>query len=396
MSILDWFRTTEAPPVPEARNHLAGLELTDWHTAAELQQAAVLGLGRSSAIPSVFRAVQLLTDTVASLHMVAYDLATGNVLPAIPSILRRPDPFHTYHAHISQVMASLLWRGNAYLLRTGGPAGSQPTSVTVAHPDEITVAWNPDRTHRTYTWRGRAMRPETDLWHLALNWWPGALTGVGPIEACRIALDTAHAEGGFQRSLMANNATPSGVIKVAQVISTDEAEDIRAQFEGRARTTRHRVGVIGGGGSFEPITISPVDAEFLASREFSVQEIARMFGLPAFFLGVDSGSSLTYSTTESIGRLLVTFTLRPSYLEPIEQVYAQLMPPGLSARFDTDELLRADLTSRYTAYQVGLDAGFLTPNEVRATEGLPPVPDGDHLRPTTTPTTSPDEPAHAH
>jgi len=162
-------------------------------------------------------------------------------------------------------------------------------------------------------------------------------------------------------------------------LTRQEAEEVRDIWEG-SHKGRKRVGVTSGTVEFKPLQIKPVDAQFVESRNFSIQEVARIFGLPGHFLGVSSGSSMTYSTTESLNRLFVTNTLRPTYLERIEQVFSMLLPPFKVARFNTDELLRADIKSRYEAHHIGIAAGFKTPNEVRKEEGLPPVLGGDELR----------------
>ena len=72
-------------------------------------------------------------------------------------------------------------------------------------------------------------------------------------------------------------------------------------------------------------------------------------------------------------------TLRPTYLERIEQAFTRLLVRGKAARFSISELLRADIKARYEAYQIGLTAGFLTKNEVRRDEGLPPIAGGDEI-----------------
>ena len=104
-----------------------------------------------------------------------------------------------------------------------------------------------------------------------------------------------------------------------------------------------------------------------------------MFGLSGFFLLVSSGDSMTYSTTESLFRMFLTTTLRPTFLERIEQSFSRLLPTNNTARFNVDEVLRADLEARYRAYQLGISAGVLTKNEARALEGLEALTGGDAI-----------------
>ena len=84
---------------------------------------------------------------------------------------------------------------------------------------------------------------------------------------------------------------------------------------------------------------------------------------------------MTYTNTQDIFRELLKTTLFPVYLERISEVASMWLPRGKSVHFDDRELLRADTPSRYNAHKVALDAGFLTVDEVRESEGLPPSPE---------------------
>lgn len=378
MGLVSWIKTGEwsqsSPPAIEKRQLASVAYTTDITSAMDSTVETLIGAG-DSAIPAVYRSAQFLADSVASLHMQQVDERTRIADAVTPALLRRPDPSETYHASIHKLMASLVWRGNAYLRPTVWDDG-QVDSAIVLHPDEVTVTWDSRRIYPEYRWRGRPMRRNVDIVHIPLNQLPGEIVGLSPITAARKLWEGMRAEATFSTQLVADNATPSGLLHSEKPLTRTEADEVRDVWEG-SHLNRKRVGVTSGSVKFEPLTINPVDAQFLETRQFSVQETARIFGIPAFFLGVDSGSSMTYSTTESLFRLLVTGTLRPTYLERIEQAFSMLLPMGKLARFNIDELLRADLKARYDAHEIGLRNGFLTPNEIRRGEGLTPLPNGD-------------------
>jgi HK97 family phage portal protein len=269
---------------------------------------------------------------------------------------------------------SLFWRGNTFLLPMARDSQGQPKTVIVANPDEVEVDWDKNKIFRVYTWRDKPMEPGKDIIHISINRMPGHHSGVGPITAAARLMQGMKAEGNAARRLYEDDATPGGALKVNRQIDKAEAEEILEIWEA-THQGRKRPGVMGHEVDWKSITMSALDAQFLENRQFSVQEIARMIGVPGYFLLVQSGDSLTYSTTESLFRLWLTMSLNPIYLEPIQQAFSKLLPLGTSARFDTSEILRADLLTRYQANQIGLSAGFLTPDEVRAGEGLPPMPE---------------------
>ena len=345
------------------------------------------------AIPAVYRATQMIADVIGSLHMEEYygQVNTGQ----IPPLLANPDPEYTYHDTLSYIGDCLVKRGNAYLMPMGRDPIGNPTSVHVLDPDEVTVALDHRRMYPVYSWRGRTLVRNEEIFHIRLNRMIGGIMGAGPIEAARLMLQGVAAEQELQRQLASDDATPRGVLKVEKQISQDEAEKLKDQWVQNHGSGRKRPAVLGGGTTFEPLAFKPVDMEWIESRRFSVQEIARLFGLHGFFLLVDSGSSLTYSTTESLFRLWLTMTLRPTYLERIEQVFSRMLPTGRVARFNVDEILRADIEARYRAHQIGITAGFKTINEARKEEGLTAVAGGDQIRePQETPQNAP-QPAAA-
>lgn len=366
---------TWAEPVPSEGQF--ELEVTDIGVAFARAETELLGETRShSSIPAVFRSVQLLSDMVASLDL---RQMIGRVMDAeTPPILANPNPLETYHDFMVKVMLSLLWRGNAFLRVITRDRLGNPVSCQVLDPDEVSVNWDRHRLFAEYVWRDRPLELDKEIFHISLNKAPGDLLGMGPIEAARHMLIGVWAQQKMAGSLFEDNATPSGVLEVPQPLSKEEAEEALELWELKHSGSK-RPAVTSGGVTFKPLTINPVDAQFIESRNFSVQEIARMFGLPGVFLLVSSGDSLTYNTEEGLMQQFLTLTLQPSYLEPIEQVFTRMLPKGRSARFDTTQLLKADLKSRYEAHEIGLRNGWLTINEVREWEGLAPIAGGDSV-----------------
>jgi len=135
---------------------------------------------------------------------------------------------------------------------------------------------------------------------------------------------------------------------------------------------RHEPAVIDRGGRLESIGANAVDSQLVESIEAANAEVARAFGVMPSLVNVRAGDSLTYSTTE--GELSKWLKLGlGSYLTRIEAAWSQLRPAGQTVHADTSVLLRTDLAARYNAYSIGVGR-WLTVDEVRRAEALPPAP----------------------
>jgi HK97 family phage portal protein len=353
-------------PPPETR----ALEQADIGVA--FAEAIAEAEGYADTLPAVYRAAQITTDLPASLPLEAIG-RTGIADPLTPELLTQPNPLETYTTTIRKLVGSMVWRGTGYMRAITRTTSGLITTAEVLNPDEVTVTWDRARINKLYKWRDRPMELWREIFPVSINEPPGALTGRGPIEAARLLIEGAKAEARMARTIFEADVVPPGVLKVPRPLTQPEAEAVQDSWSSAHGGGRKRPAVLSGGVEFEALTINPVDAQFLESRNFSIQEIARLFGLPGYFLLVASGESMTYSTTEGLMRLYLTLTLSPTYLEPIEKMFSMMLPVDQTARFRRSELLAADLTNRFEAYRVGLEAGFLTVDEVRTAEHLPPI-----------------------
>jgi HK97 family phage portal protein len=121
--------------------------------------------------------------------------------------------------------------------------------------------------------------------------------------------------------------------------------------------------------------VSPDEAQFLDSQRFTVEQIARIYGIfPEMIGGATSGSSVTYANREQRAADFLTFGLMP-YLIALEDGLSGLVPGPNRVKFNVDGVLRSDLKTRYEAHAIGIDSGFLTIDEVRQLEDRPPLPE---------------------
>jgi hypothetical protein len=141
----------------------------------------------------------------------------------------------------------------------------------------------------------------------------------------------------------------------------------------------HRPGILFGGAKFTKTTVDNDSAQFLESRRFAIEEIARIFRVPPAMLGHNSAGAMSYASVEMNGINFVTHTLRP-YISKIEDGYQKLLNGRAFLKFNVDGLLRGDQATRYAAFSTGIQAGFLSINDIHRIEDMPPIEGGDVYR----------------
>jgi HK97 family phage portal protein len=330
-------------------------------------------------VPAVYAAVRMISRDVASMPWDAYLRDTNQALEPEPTILRRPDPWEPVDRTRAKLTSSLLLRGNAFAWLTAHDRSGRPTSAIPISYGEVAVTWNENQTRPVYRWRGRLMRLGVDILHAKyLDLGPEYLLGLGPIQAARTSLSGALYAEQYAQEFYSESGIPDGVLTAPGALTEPEATLLEAQWTA-AQSGRRKTAVLPQGVTWEPVTMNNADAQYIESRQFSVSDIARLFGIPGGKLGaVQSGSSLTYTNLESLQSQYATDAVRP-VSEELESQFGDLLPRTQEVRFDFRHLIRADTPTRYNVYETALRSKILTPNEVRRLEGLPPLAGGDQV-----------------
>lgn len=337
---------------------------------------------RAMGLAGVFRAVSIVSTAVSQLELGVW--RTGEELPLNANhMVVRPDIDLSLAAFLEQTITSLAVNGNAYwLLNKSGPT-ADVKNISVMDPNAVHIEYD---NGRKYFREGDKRFPAWRVKHLMLTRLPGYEYGVGPIQACQNELRGALALRNYADNWFTDAGIPNGVLKTDQPITTEIADAYRERWQSNLSTNRMQV--MGNGLTYTPIYLNPVDAQWLQNQAFSQTQIARMFGIPAVYMMTDPGNSMTYSNMQDVDAAFLRYTLS-KYLIEVESAFSDLLPRGQVAKFKTEGLLRANTQERYTAYSVALNAGFMTVDEVRAKEGLPPleelpltgpVPDGNYVQ----------------
>lgn len=335
-------------------------------------------------IVDVLACVRVLAETASTLPLKAYRRRGQDRAPVtsgrLASLLERPSPGNTQANLIAQLVGSLALRGNAYLGKFRNREG-EVAQIALLPPDRVRVELIAGEPVFTLTNdRGeQTTHTVTDILHfkgLSVD----GVTGLSPIAQAREALGLASALEQYASALYGNATTPLGVLSVpsSHPAQDDLMDNLREGIESRHQgpTKAGRVAVLSGEISWTPLSLSPSDAEFVASRHLSTQEVARLFRVPVHLIGGPTNESMTYSNVEMEAMDFARFSLSP-WLILIEQGITadrDLTPPGVFVEFLLDGLLRPDTATRAAVYAQALDPdkGWMRRDEVRRLENLPP------------------------
>jgi HK97 family phage portal protein len=279
-------------------------------------------------------------------------------------------------------MVSLLLDGNAYIYVGRNPSAAIST-LTPVHPSNVNIYRGPDQ-KLVYMVAGEKLTAD-DILHIPAFTVPGSLTGISPIESARQAVGLGLTSEEFGARFFGQGATMSGVIQVPGDMTPEQAQIMAKSFSAAHAGTRksHLPGVISGGGTWQSLSVTPEQSQFLETRRFQKQEIANLYRVPPYMLDPTVSSTWGTGITEQ-NRAFVTHTLQP-WLVRVEQAISRLFPKGQYVKFNLDSLLRGQMLERYQAYQLGIAGGWLTIAEIREIEDLAeldlPEPDDENVPP---------------
>lgn len=281
----------------------------------------------------------------------------GRKIPEQPTLVTRPGIDGTPRD---------FWRDTAWGLATRGEflwrivdrnlEDDRPRKLMILPPAEVTVSWDTRVPfQRKYRWRDMELDP-LDVVHGFFARDPWGLRGFGPLQLCGAALSAAVEAEEWAARFFSKGGVPIAVLVAQGKLSFAEAKRIREQWLDKEG---NEVRVTDQGMKPEPFTIEPEQAQLLESRQHSTGNVATMFGINGHLLNyTQSGSSLTY---QNVGEVFVDFvrtTLAPGYMVPIEDRVSDLLARGQTARFNADELYRADIKTQADVYSTLVTAGM--------------------------------------
>jgi len=342
---------------------------------------------------AVYSCVRVISEAIACLPLHVYEYAGEGTSIARNHELydllhNEPNPEMSSFVFRQTLMSHLLLYGNAYaqIIRD---AGGRIQALYPLFPDKMDVnrAEN-GQLYYTY-WRsadekhkgdktGGVILHKDEVLHIPGLSFDG-LVGYAPIALAKNPIGLAIAAEEYGASFFSNNASPGGLLEHPGTL--DNKQKIRETWEALygGSTQHHGIAVLEEGMKFTPITIPPDQAQFLETRKFQLNEIARIFRIPPHMIGDLDKSSFANIEQQSLD--FVKNTLEPWVVLWEQEMQRTLFTKEERKRyfikFNMDGLLRGDYETRMKGYSMGFQSGYYSINDIRKLENMNPIEDGD-------------------
>lgn len=341
---------------------------------------------------AVYACVRILAEAVASLplHVYEYQDDGGKKLvhdhPLYYLLHDEPNPEMTSFVFRETLMSHLLIWGNAYaqIIRDGagrvlGLYPLLPDKMDVQRDDRGNIYYvysrNSDENPMFKEYGNIKLKAE-DVLHIPGLGFDG-LIGYSPIAMAKNAVGMTLACEEYGASFFANGANPGGVLEHPGVLK--DPSKVRESWNSvyRGVNNAHKIAVLEEGMKYQQIGIPPEEAQFLETRKFQINEIARLYRIPPHMVGDLDKSS--FSNIEQQSLEFVKYTLDPWVIRWEQSLQRSLLLPGEKGKYfiklNVDGLLRGDYQSRMNGYAVGRQNGWFSANDIREMENMNPIPD---------------------
>jgi HK97 family phage portal protein len=352
-----------------------------WPNLAALRTNGVTPRSAES-VSAVYACVSAVSETIASLPLILYrrtdddgrDRAKDH--PLYKVLHDQPNGLQTALEFREQMQASVLLRGNAYAEVIRGYDG-QVRELRPLHADRVQVLMldTGRLVYEHFDGKGQKRRLlQEEVFHLRHRTDNGVL-GVSPISASREVVELAIAEREHGNATFANGTKLSGVLKFPNVLNAEQRRNLatswQSQYAGAGNAGR--TPILEAGVEYQPLSMTLEDAEWIQARQFSVEEVCRLFRVPPTVVGdLRHGN---YSNSVEMARQFVTLTLR-RHLAMWEQGIARCLLTDAGRRtyfaeHSVEGLLRGDSLARAQFYERAIADGWMDADEVRRLENMP-------------------------
>jgi HK97 family phage portal protein len=341
---------------------------------------------------TVYACVRVLAETIASLPLMVYrKRPDGGREPAPEFYLHSlmhdiPNPQQTSFELREMLMGHISLRGNAYSYLERDNGGFirniyplNPAMMQVKLIDgKLLYEYNQEGITRIFT--------EDQIWH-----WKGlsndGIVGLSPVSIARESIGLGLLAEDHEARLLANSARAGGILEFPGKLTEDTRTRLKKSIhDSQTGANAYDTMILEGGLKWSQIGMSNIDAQFLELRNFQVEDICRIFRVPAVLIQ-HPDKTMTYASAEQFFLSFVQHSIRP-WCVRIEQSANKILLTDQQRKkffieFKLDGLLRGDLKTRYEAYRIGRMSGWLSTNDIRALENMNPIINGDeYIQPT--------------
>jgi len=335
----------------------------------------------AQSVAACYAAVALIAEAIGSLPLRLYrqdgdDRKAATDHPLHTVLHRAPNEQQSATEFWEWMVSSMLLTGNAYARIVRGWDG-QARSLDPMVTSNVTIM-RKGETIGGYEYTDRDGKRErllpSEVFHLRHRAGNDPLVGVSPITAARAVIQLAQAEAQHGQSTFNNGTRASGILSMPGRLKPEQRQAIAASWASQyaGGINAGKVPIMEEGSTFTPISLSLADSEWVASRRFSVEEVARIFKVPPVLIGDLSHS--TYSNSVAMDMFFAKHTLG-RHLSAIEgAINRQLLTPQAArtmyAEFSLEGLLRGASTERAAFYSSAIASGWMRPSEARRLENM--------------------------
>ncbi|MGV4963832.1 phage portal protein [Pseudomonas aeruginosa] len=338
-------------------------------------------------LSTVWACVRLLSESVSTLPLKLYRrLPDGSREqakdhPLFRLLCRTPNAEMTPQRFMLMVVASICLRGNAFVEKK--MIGTRVVALVPLLPQYMRVKREDSgRLKYTYTENGvERVIPENNLMHIR-GFGLDGVCGMLPVTMGREIFGSAMSAEEAAAKVFAQGMQASGILSGDTTLTPKQREDLRASLTAfMGSQNAGKIMVAEAGLKYQGITMNPEAAQMLESRSFNVEEMCRWFRVPPFMVGHMDKQSSWASSVEAQNLHFLTNSLRPLLVNIEQEITRCLIGEAdadeFFAEFAVEGLLRADSTARAAWYNTALQNGWMSRNEVRRLENLPPIEGGD-------------------
>ncbi|MBD7990734.1 phage portal protein [Ochrobactrum sp. Sa2BUA5] len=398
MGFMDWWRGSDGPPkrrgAPKQQwSSMADTPLNDFIQNGDTSTSRNITAENSMKIAAVWRCVNLISGTVATLPLDLKRRVDSKTRidaddHALWSLLRRkPNRWQTPSEFRRMMQASVLLRGNGYAYKVY--SRGEVIELIPLNADNVEVKQERDLSltyNVTLPSGSRLQLKQKDMLHLRGMTFDG-IVGLPVLTYAREAMGLSLSTEQHATSLFENGTNVGGVLRHEGKLGIEGQEALRESLEyyrrGGAREGRDLI--LEEGMTYDKIGMTSNDAQFIQTRVQSLTEIAMFFGVPPHMLGITEKSTSWGSGIEQQNIGFITYTVNDWLVMWEQAIGRDLIPEDdfeIYAKFNIAGLLKGDMKARFDSYAIGRNWGWLSVNDIRASEDMNPIDGGDeYLQP---------------